>query len=517
MNYKEMMKDCVSYINHHPEEKSLVEKLGKIHSYKGEYISWLFHCYYKEPLETYLARIKKLSKIDWGGVETPIMPVKRHTSDCQVLVKECMIEAFYIAARPVVRSRNDLYNPIESTVNSYKSEYDKEEASISLWWHDEEYSSHYMQGKVCNSVSCVKDEMEIIPISKSKYVVFCVGKCNQEEGLAEQMKYLVHYAHMKWIPKYERRVDSQGYSFECIKEDKVYYCLALLEEEKEEPLEKVYGVDEWTRYINENIFSNLTTATLAKKFHYSNTHFKRVFRYYYKMSVSDYIRKRRLTLIADKIRAGMDYVVAAELYGYKTYAGFKKAFEKEFNMSPAVYSKGVFETINLAEYYSVYRDRLKLCIVELKSMKMIGHTVFPSKGSDVDLAAQINYWIGKDFPCLKNTRFSCNVEQREDKIALWHFEKETGDIEYILGPVVKDFSDDIPKDMQKVVLKGGKYAIFETEKLSDEDDIAETLRMYARCVFYGWVKEHRERVDLDRITFERYVNGKIYLYVPVKE
>lgn len=302
-----------------------------------------------------------------------------------------------------------------------------------------------------------------------------------------------------------------------MQDGQVYYYLALLDEEKEEPMDTVYGVDVWTEYINDSIFSNLTTESLAKKFHYSCTHFKRVFRNYYNMSVSDYIRKRKLTLIAEEIRGGVDYVAAAQMYGYKTYAGFKKAFEKEFNMSPATYSKGVFSTVNLEEYYTERKEHLKLVIVNLRELKMIGHTVFPSKGSDIDIAAQVNYWIGKDFPCLENTRFSCNVEQREDKVALWYSEEETGDIEYILGPVVKSFTEDIPENMKRVTLRGGKYAIFETEKPSDEEDIAETLRMYTRCVFYGWVKEHRELVDLSRITFERYVNSKIYLYVPLKK
>lgn len=181
-----------------------------------------------------------------------------------------------------------------------------------------------------------------------RYVVFSVGKYKGEGGLAEEMKHLIHYAYLKWIPQNEWRVDLQGYSFECVQDG--------------------------TEYINDNTFSNLTTESLAKKFHYSCTHFKRVFRNYYNMSVSDYIRKRKLTLIAEEIRGGVDYVAAAQMYGYKTYAGFKKAFEKEFNMSPAIYSKGVFSTVNLEEYYTERRDHLKLIIVNLRELKMIGHT-----------------------------------------------------------------------------------------------------------------------------------------------
>ncbi len=522
MNYREMMKDCILYMNQHLDEKFNAESLGKFYSYNGESISWMFQCYYKENLSSYLGRRVKLQKLIEGGDQnqfiqsTALIPAERPLLRNQIRTYESYIGPFNVVAKAVIHNSEDLYSSIDVMVRNYQMNFRKDETSIALWWHDDDYNSRYMQGKAGEWNADMPEDMEKIVISGSRYMVFSMKQSSDGENLAEEMKNLIHYVHLVWIPRHEESVDLQGYSFEGIKDGKAYYCLALLDREKEESAETVYGIDTWTEYINANILSNLTTASLAQKFHYSETHFKRVFRHYYNMSVSDYIRKRKLTLIAEKIREGMDYVVAAEMYGYKTYTGFKKAFEKEFNMSPAVYSKGIFSSVNLAEYYSEFKEYLNFCVVTLKAMKMIGHTVFPSKDADVDVAAQVTYWMGKDFPCLKNTRFSCNVEQREDKIALWYSDNETMESEYILGPVVKEFTEDVPPDMKQVTLEGGKYAIFETDKFSDEDHIVETLRMYTRCVFYGWIKEHIELVDLERLTFERYVNSKIYLYVPLK-
>lgn len=67
MNYQALMKDCVSYINAHPKETYDAETLGKIYSIKGEYLSWMFQCYYKESLETFLENKDKLEKIGRGG------------------------------------------------------------------------------------------------------------------------------------------------------------------------------------------------------------------------------------------------------------------------------------------------------------------------------------------------------------------------------------------------------------------------------------------------------------------
>lgn len=67
MDYKELMKDCVYYINNHMEEKHEADHLGKIFSCKGEYLSWMFQCYYKESLEEFLGRLNQIPNFDLGG------------------------------------------------------------------------------------------------------------------------------------------------------------------------------------------------------------------------------------------------------------------------------------------------------------------------------------------------------------------------------------------------------------------------------------------------------------------
>ena len=172
--------------------------------------------------------------------------------------------------------------------------------------------------------------------------------------------------------------------------------------------------------------------------------------------------------------------------------------------------------VDLAQYYKEYKDSLNITFLTLQETKMIGQSVLQGKGEETDIPAQVCYWLDKDFPCMENTRFSCNKERREEKIALWYHMPERSDIEYILGPVVEQFDEDIPEEMIKVTIAGGRYAVFETDKESDKDNLAETIRMYIRCAFYGWIKEHEDMVDLERITFERYADNKIYLYVPIK-
>ena len=101
-----------------------------------------------------------------------------------------------------------------------------------------------------------------------------------------------------------------------------------------------------------------------------------------------------------------------------------------------------------------------------------------------------------------------------DKIALWYQEKEN--IEYILGPIVESF-DNLPEDAFQVTIAAGRYAVFESDQENDMENLPETVRMFARCVLYGWIREHRDELSLQRLTFEWYTSQKMYLYVPVSE
>ncbi len=54
-------------------------------------------------------------------------------------------------------------------------------------------------------------------------------------------------------------------------------------------------------------------------------------------------------------------------------------------------------------------------------------------------------------------------------------------------------------------------------ELKDHKLHIHVYRMMTICVLYGWIKEYRVRVDLERITFMRFFHGKLYTYVPIYE
>ncbi len=518
MNYNTMMRDCAKYIENHWMEDLDGEKLGQVYSYTGKYLSYLFSAYYKNPLNKYLEEIKK--EKNGSMPEYTAEKARRQLYKEEVDIRFQRMEPFVLASSPVEKNEQGIYDPVKVVAQSYCSLMEQGtmgpmESYISIWWHDDSYTMEPYEAFFCRDLDAVPEDKTPIAVPGSEYAIFSL-KAADDVPLDEAVKQLANYVYGVWIPDNDTKPNRFGYEFHCFENNKAYFFLPILEEDKQESRDTVYSIEIWTKYIDEHITMNLTTTALAQQFHYSETHFKRIFRYYYKMSVSDYIRKRRLQAAAEQIRDGVRCTEVAKKFSFKTYAGFARAFQKEFNMTPTEYSANDFEVIDLAQYYREYKEKLLVTFLEMKEIKMIGHSVIEADGEDADLPAQVCYWLDKDFPCLQNTRFSCNKERREEKAALWYHIPEKEKIDYILGPVVDEFEDDIPEEMIKVTIEGGRYAMFETGKTSDKDDLAETIRMFTRCAFYGWIKEHEDLVDLTRITFERYIDNKVYLYVPIK-
>ena len=48
-------------------------------------------------------------------------------------------------------------------------------------------------------------------------------------------------------------------------------------------------------------------------------------------------------------------------------------------------------------------------------------------------------------------------------------------------------------------------------------DLSWALDLESSAADFGWIQENMEKVDFTRYTFERYLNDKVFVYVPVKK
>ena len=92
-------------------------------------------------------------------------------------------------------------------------------------------------------------------------------------------------------------------------------------------------------YIEGNLKSEFTVQELSEMAGFSLFHFYRLFRTAVGMPVIQYVIRRRLLHGIYEIECGRLMIDVALDYGFSTYAGFYKAFIREFGCTPAQFTK----------------------------------------------------------------------------------------------------------------------------------------------------------------------------------
>ena len=94
-------------------------------------------------------------------------------------------------------------------------------------------------------------------------------------------------------------------------------------------------------YIEDNITADLDCKTLSSKMCLSVYEFRRIFSFVIGCPISEYIRKRRLSLAALELIKDKptDILTLAEKYGYSSQSAFTKAFGEYHGVAPTVLLK----------------------------------------------------------------------------------------------------------------------------------------------------------------------------------
>jgi len=144
-------------------------------------------------------------------------------------------------------------------------------------------------------------------------------------------------------------------------------------------------------YIEENLTNDIDLNTLAKKAKCSSYHFQRMFSYLVGIPLSEYIRRRRLTLAAFEIQNSDAKITDIALkYGYDTHSSFTRAFQLLHGVTPSkVCDKGIALTA-----YPPISFQFILKGVEAMQYQIVETQPFKLFGMD---AVQIDGWETEKF------------------------------------------------------------------------------------------------------------------------
>lgn len=138
-------------------------------------------------------------------------------------------------------------------------------------------------------------------------------------------------------------------------------------------------------YIENNLSCDIDYYVAAKIVHCSECEFRRMFSILAQIPLSEYIRRRRLTLAAGNIKNGEKIIDVAMRYGYDSQTAFSRAFSRFHGVAPSLArDKG-------EELKTFPRLTFKLILMEESIMKKN-----PNHRTNIIGAGEVGYAISVD-------------------------------------------------------------------------------------------------------------------------
>ncbi|WHT89253.1 AraC family transcriptional regulator [Bacillus cereus] len=221
------------------------------------------------------------------------------------------------------------------------------------------------------------------------------------------------------------------------------------------------------QYIEDNLTHDIDFKEVAKIAYCSEYHFKRMFSFLAGISLSEYIRCRRLTLAAFELKnSGAKVIDVAIKYGYNSPDSFSRAFQNLHGITPSearssshslkAYSPMTFQLSIQGGHEMNYR------IEEKDSFQIIGITkrvpiVF--NGVNEEIASM---WKSLNPEAIQTLKSLSNMEPTGIISASTNFSEgrmeEKGELDHYIGVAT---TKDCPEQFAQLEVAASTWAIFE--------------------------------------------------------
>ncbi|MGL4737747.1 MAG: AraC family transcriptional regulator [Cellulosilyticaceae bacterium] len=287
-------------------------------------------------------------------------------------------------------------------------------------------------------------------------------------------------------------------------------------------------IEQCVVYIEMHIKEHLTLQQIADEVGYSIYHFSRIFTACKGMTITEYIRQRKVSLARIDLLKGYKIIDVALDYGFETHTGFIKAFKKVFHYSPSQYIARVVGYELEKMKYEVGGYIMEPKIIQKESFKVAGYGI-KTNISGTNFTKDIaSFWGNYEGENLESKMYEILNPPKHGEVGLCVPNSGNGEVTYLLGVIVEDFSK-VTQEMLTVEVPKATYAVFTTSPVDTRQDdkqeeFAIVIKETWKYIFEEWFKDSGYMYDESKIDFEFYderCHGRIdtvmEIYVPIRK
>lgn len=271
-------------------------------------------------------------------------------------------------------------------------------------------------------------------------------------------------------------------------------------------------------FVEKNMFEPIDIHDMAKASHYSTYHFCRIFRSLVGDAPKEYLRKRRLTIAAERLAKGESSILDIALScQFESHAAFTRSFKQLFKLTPEQYRE------NADPFRLIYKDQfsphmlhhlqnrlvMEPKIVERPEVRVIG-TARQYGEEDLDMDT---LWSA-----FREEVVHISNRVGSDAFGIYEEYNESDDgvgFSYICAVEVSGF-DHVPDGMIARVIPSHLYAVFQ------HDGPVSSLPETMKYIWGSWLPksdyEYVEKPDFELYSPDAQPKGAdktLFLHIPV--
>lgn len=291
--------------------------------------------------------------------------------------------------------------------------------------------------------------------------------------------------------------------------------------------DKIKVVERMQAHIEAHLGDKITMASLAREARYSQWHAARLFREITGKAPFEYIRLRRLTLAAERLRGTPCRVIDVAFdFVFDSHEGFTRAFARQFGMSPNHFRKTestaeLFMPPQLRSWYT-RRQRGEHAMPANEKPETVFVQVLdrPARKMIVKRAKKATHYFEycEEAGCDAWDRLTAIQNALQEPLGMWLPDRlrPPGTSQYVQGvEVAADFNGEVPDGFEVADLPACKMMVFQGPPFEDKDfeqaieSLWDVMKSYKPETYgFAWADDDGPRFQLKPDGYRGYIEGR---------